>query len=156
MDAVFKMENMIFNYRVVGVWIENGHVLLHKQVKGEHWALPGGRVQVMEDSKTALKREIKEELGQSVIVHDLLWITENFFEYNHIPFHEIGLYYRISSEDNNPFYRNESFFGLEGDRLIYEWFPINELEKIGLYPEFLKTSMKDIPTSPKHLIITQN
>ena len=32
MDVVFKTEKAVFNYRVAGIWIENGHVLLHRDV----------------------------------------------------------------------------------------------------------------------------
>ncbi len=31
MDVVFKSKNKVFNLRVAGIWIENGHVLVH------HW-----------------------------------------------------------------------------------------------------------------------
>jgi hypothetical protein len=31
------------NYRVVGVCIRDGHVLLHWEEKDEFWVMPGGR-----------------------------------------------------------------------------------------------------------------
>ncbi|MCZ8516105.1 hypothetical protein O9H85_27625 [Paenibacillus filicis] len=46
MDVVFKTDNMMFNFRVAGICLENGHVLLHKAIDDNHWALPGGRVQM--------------------------------------------------------------------------------------------------------------
>lgn len=153
MDATFYIENAVFNYRVAGIMIENGHVLLHKQVNDMHWALPGGRVEVLEDSKACIIREIKEELGFNVIVNNLLWITENFFKYNERDFHEIGFYYKVSSAEGTTNFSKEAFYGEEGERLIYKWTPINELDNILLYPEFLKTSLKDLPSTPQHLII---
>ena len=152
MDAVFKMENAVFNYRAAGILIEDGHVLLHKQTADEHWALPGGRVKVLEDSKTGLAREILEELGLSIQVSDLLWTTENFFEHNQSQFHEIGFYYRIFSK-NAIQLRKDAFHGLEGNRLTFQWIPLTDLEHLALYPEFLKSGLQDLPQIPQHLII---
>lgn len=154
MDAVFKVEAGVFNYRVAGVMIENGHVLIHKQASDGHWALPGGRVQVLEDSAAGIKRELMEELGFQINVGNLLWVTENFFTYNDNNFHELGFYYQITSK-NAIHNSNEPFFGLEGERLIYKWVPIQELDDIPLYPEFLKTSLKTIPASTHHIIIKE-
>ncbi|WP_112181083.1 MULTISPECIES: NUDIX hydrolase [Paraliobacillus] len=153
MDATFFLKNAVFNYRVAGVMIEDDHVLIHKQVKEKHWALPGGRVKVLEDSQTSIKREIKEELGFDVSVDNLLWITENFFAYNNQNYHEIGLYYRISSAAFSSSFTKEEFYGEEGERLIYKWTPISEIDGINLYPEFLKDGLKEIPSTPKHLIL---
>ncbi|MRG87184.1 NUDIX hydrolase [Salinibacillus xinjiangensis] len=153
MDATFRMENTIFNYRVAAVMIEDNHVLLHKQVHDKHWALPGGRVKVLEDSKTTVVREVKEELDLDVKVAHLLWMTENFFTYNAKDFHELGLYYRVFPETGDFVLRKEPFYGEEGEHLIYQWIPIEKLEEIVLQPEFLKTSLKEIPTSPEHLIV---
>jgi ADP-ribose pyrophosphatase YjhB (NUDIX family) len=151
MDAVFKVEAGVFNFRVAGVMIENGHVLLHKQVNEDHWALPGGRVKVLEESASGIKRELMEELGVAVEIENLLWVTENFFTYHDANFHEIGFYYRVSSE--KMMNHNEAFYGLEGKGLLYQWVPINKLEEITLYPEFLKTSLKDLPPCTQHIII---
>ncbi|MBS4175987.1 NUDIX hydrolase [Lederbergia citrea] len=155
MDAVFQLEHAVFNYRVAGVLIENGHVLIHKQANDEHWALPGGRVEVLEDSRTSIRREIDEELGYAVSVDKLLWVTENFFEYNNKNYHELGFYYLISLKSETAIFQKDDFYGLEGERLIYKWVPISELENIQLYPEFLRTALKFIPQSPQHLIIRQ-
>ncbi|USK31254.1 NUDIX hydrolase (plasmid) [Bacillus sp. CMF21] len=153
MDATFNLKRAVFNYRVAAIMIENNHVLIHKQKNDSHWALPGGRVEVLEDSQTSIKREVKEELGLDVKVNNLLWITENFFEYNEKDFHEIGLYYEVALTEGNFNVIKEVFYGEEGERLINKWIPISQLDDIALYPEFLKTSLKEIPSSPKHLII---
>lgn len=152
LDATFRIENVVFNYRVAGVLIKDGHVLLHKQVTDTHWALPGGRVEVLEDSRTGLSREFQEELGLSIRVNNLLWVTENFFEYMDRKFHEIGFYYSTSTV-NETNLKSDAFFGLEGEKLIYKWMPIADLDSIILYPEFLRTSLKELPINPQHLII---
>ncbi|MFC4559160.1 NUDIX hydrolase [Virgibacillus kekensis] len=153
MDATFKRKNTVFNYRVAAVMVENNHVLIHRQAKDGHWALPGGRVKVMEDSASTVVREVKEELGFDVEVNRLFWMTENFFTYTDREFHEIGLYYGVSGIDGSLRFREGPFYGEEGERLIYQWVPLDELEDIVLYPEFLKTSLKETPASPEHLIV---
>ncbi|MCM3671619.1 NUDIX hydrolase [Mesobacillus maritimus] len=151
MDAVFNVNNEVFNYRVAGVLIKNNHVLLHKQVTDQHWSLPGGRVQVLEDSATGVKREMQEELGYTVEVEKLLWVTENFFTYQERTYHEIGFYYQLSNDNLNV--TASPFYGEEGEQLIYQWIPLKVLNTITLYPEFLKSSLKELPTNTQHIII---
>lgn len=155
MDTTFYMETAVFNYRVAAIMIVDNHVLIHKQVKDKHWALPGGRVELLEDSQTSIVREVKEELGIDVKVDRLLWFTENFFDYNNKNYHEIGLYYKVSPTDGGFSMQSEAFFGEEGDRLIYQWVPISQLENIPLYPEFVRTSLRELPEAPQHLIVKQ-
>jgi 8-oxo-dGTP pyrophosphatase MutT (NUDIX family) len=155
MDATFYMEKVVFNYRVAAVIEMDGHVLIHRQVSDEHWALPGGRVEVLEDSQTSIIREVKEELGFDVKVDRLLWFTENFFEYKDRNFHEIGLYYHVTISDQNFSFSTAPFYGEEGDRLLYQWVPVEQLEDVKLYPEFIRKSLKDLPLSPQHLIVKQ-
>lgn len=51
-------------------WIQDayGNVLLIQQTAGERlWSLPGGKVRSMEALKPALRRELKEEIGLTLI-----------------------------------------------------------------------------------------
>lgn len=152
MDLVFKTDKGVFNYRVAGVWILDGHVLLHKNVNDDRWALPGGRVGMMEDSNTALQREFQEELGVDVRVEKFLWSSENFFEFNSKEFHELGFYYLVTSISDYEF-DPEAFYGMEGDRLFYQWMPIEELNGISLHPGFLKEGIKELPSHSEHFVV---
>lgn len=153
MDAVFKTDLAVFNYRVAGVWILDDHVLIHKNVNDKHWALPGGRAKVMEESKTALCREFQEELSLDVKVNRLLWTTENFFHYDGKPFHEIAFYYQVTA-NNDYELRLGEFTGTEEDKhLVYQWVPIEKLDEMLLQPNFLKSGIKNIPPHPEHIII---
>jgi ADP-ribose pyrophosphatase YjhB (NUDIX family) len=155
MDTTFKMENQVFNYRVAAVWIENGYVLLHKQTHESHWALPGGRAQMLEDSRTCLLREMKEELDVEVAAERVLWVTENFFKYDEKSYHELGFYYAIHSKSGERHYRPEPFFGPEGDHLTYQWIPLEEVGTINLYPEFLREALNQLPQATEHLIVSE-
>lgn len=51
-------------------WIEDayGNVLLVRQVAGRRlWSLPGGKVRGLEPIKAALRREVREEIGLTVV-----------------------------------------------------------------------------------------
>lgn len=152
MDVVFKTDEGVFNYRVAGIWIQDNHVLLHKNVNDNHWALPGGRVNMMETSKLAVIREFQEELGVDIEVDRFLWSTENFFTFHASHFHEIGFYYLIKAVVDYEI-SPTPFTGLEGENLIYQWFPVAELEDILLYPGFLKSGIMHLPNETEHVVI---
>jgi ADP-ribose pyrophosphatase YjhB (NUDIX family) len=52
-----------FNYRVGGVIVRDGHVLLMRMGSENFWFVPGGRIEAAEPTKAALEREVAEELG---------------------------------------------------------------------------------------------
>lgn len=64
---------------VAGVLFEEGRVLLTQRKKGAHleglWELPGGKIDVDEDPRDALVRELREELGIEVEVGAPIEIT---------------------------------------------------------------------------------
>lgn len=155
MDVVFKSENKVFNLRVAGIWIENGHVLIHRLASDTIWSLPGGRIKFNEESRLSLKREIKEELGIEIEIDQMMWTVENFFSYKGNDIHEVGLYYKINSENKLTNSLNESFYGIEGDRLIFKWVSLENLEEIELYPEFLRKKLKEVSTE-NHFIVKDN
>jgi len=61
------------------VLIEEGRVLLSQRKRGTHlsgaWEFPGGKVEAGEDPRDALVRELLEELGIEVTVHEILEAT---------------------------------------------------------------------------------
>ena len=151
MDIVFKDHENVFNYRVVAVWLEKSHVLLHKEAEDTHWSLPGGRVVMGEESISSLKREMMEELGVEVKINKLLLINENFFSLKSLDFHEIGLYYEIFT-DTNPIFKKGPFHGLEGERLVYQWVPVKEIIDLELYPQEIKNIIINKPEITQHLV----
>jgi 8-oxo-dGTP diphosphatase len=64
---------------VAGIVVEAGKVLLSQRKSGTHlagaWEFPGGKVEPDEDPRTALARELAEELGIEVEVGDPVEIT---------------------------------------------------------------------------------
>jgi len=151
MDLVFKQNQNVFNYRVVAVWIEQDHILLHKQVEDSYWSLPGGRVVMGEASQESLKREMREELGIEIHVEQLMMVNENFFPYKEWDFHEIGFYYKVKAGDRAIF-QKDAFHGLEGDLLLYKWIPIEELSEVQLYPQEVKDMLSHQSNETLHIV----
>jgi ADP-ribose pyrophosphatase YjhB (NUDIX family) len=142
------------NYRVAGVCVHDGHVLLHREEKDDFWVTPGGRPHLYEPSRDALIREMDEEIATRVEVLRLLWVVENFFEYAGEQWHEIAFYYQMSLPEDSP-YRDVGvdFTGREGSvKLLFRWFRIDEIERVRIYPTFLRTALGAIPNSPAHII----
>ncbi|MCF0050085.1 NUDIX hydrolase [Dyadobacter chenwenxiniae] len=141
------IDGALFNYRVAGVAIVDGKVLLHKTPSDKFWSLPGGRASLFEFSKDTLIREMQEETGMDVEVGEMLWISENFFVYNDIKHHELGFYYQMeipSLKDQN------DFIGVEGDgELFFKWHSVAEISQIKLYPEFLAAELAQNPLRVK-------
>ena len=63
--SIMVEDNEKLNVRVTGVFIKDGKVLLN-DCSGIHYALPGGRIHIDEDSKEALIREVKEEMNENL------------------------------------------------------------------------------------------
>ncbi len=146
--VTFEKGDIRFNYRVVGIVFNKNWVLLHRAEKDDFWTLPGGRVELLEPSKDALKREMHEELGVEVCAGRLIWVVETFFKDGGILFHELGFYYLVELPKGCSLYRKREFWGkehLEEDkeiRLIFKWFSLDELEALSLYPKVLEESAK--------------
>ncbi|GGH27670.1 NUDIX hydrolase [Paenibacillus segetis] len=155
----FERNNNKFNFRVAGILIHNGKLLLHTTKTDDFWNLPGGRVEFNESTEQALIRELQEELGVTIQLERLVYVNEDFFEYDCKKYHEIGFYYLMSLPANHDILqKKEEFYGLEDNgRLIFKWFEVEELLDLEVYPEILKTDIKEIITGSgiKHSVIRQ-
>lgn len=156
MDLTLRTELGLFNHRVAAVIVHNNKLLAQKNVKTNEYYLPGGRINYGESSEEAIKREIREELGVTVIDYSSLWINECFFVDSGTRFHEVGIYYLVNLE-NTEFNHYEPIFELiEGSRVnTYEWLDIDSLESIALYPLFVKTEIKNPDKTLKHIITNE-
>ena len=67
MDILFKNDDFVFSYRVGGILIHEGKILL-QHPKNDNYAIIGGHVAAMETSMETLKREFEEELHAKIEV----------------------------------------------------------------------------------------
>ena len=151
----FDQGNRRFNYRIVGVAIHDGRVLLHRAEGEPFWTLPGGRAEHGETAQEALTREMREELGVDVEVERLLWIVENFFDYDRWQYHEIALYFLMRLPPESAPLGAEGFDGVDGTiALRFEWHPLHRdaLEALPLQPAFLPEALTNLPATPAHIV----
>ena len=150
-DLQYKLtESDIFNYRVSCLLNVDGFILLHKLVGDDFYTLPGGRCQFLEQSSHTIEREFREEINEKVIVGPLLWLIENFFEFQQNHYHELNLVYQCKTETMRPgsnFTKN-----INGKIYSYEWFDEQGMENIVFNPNIIKNQLFNPPKSISHLI----
>lgn len=150
----FERDGNQFTYRVAGIAVHDGAVLLQTVESDDFWVLPGGRCEMNEDAAAALRREMIEEIELEPAVESLAWVVENFFSYNGRQCHELGLYFIMSFPEGSPVYsRGESFIGREGDvTLHYRWVPLSELDAIIIKPSFIGRRLIALSDIVEHIV----
>jgi ADP-ribose pyrophosphatase YjhB (NUDIX family) len=143
-----------FVMRAVGVAIADEHVLLHRMDDLDYWILPGGRVEIGESSSEAVAREMREELGQEVTVERLLWIAESYLKDGLQMTQSLGFYYAISFPASSQFaIERKSFTTLDGSaRLHFAWLPLSQLDRLTIFPPFLRQHLRALPDHPTRII----
>ncbi|MCA9876342.1 MAG: NUDIX hydrolase [Thermomicrobiales bacterium] len=151
---VIKRKRERFTVRAAGICVRDDHVLLHTADGLDFWALPGGRCEMGELTAQTVQREMWEETGLEVAVGDLLWVMENVFTYEGKAFHELGFYYRATLPETLPAPEVQpEFFGVEGEqRLTFRWFSVAELAGLRLFPTYFRHALRELPTSPVHVV----
>lgn len=155
----FPVGRRLFNLRVAGIAIRDGHVLVCREDDDAYTLLPGGRIEFGEDSRTSLVREIEEELKGPGAVGRLLFTTEGFFRRDEREFHEVAIYYEIAPPANLPFVTGKTALMTEdeGHRLFFDWVAIagDGLARFSLLPRWLRTRLGALPATPQHLVIDE-
>jgi len=155
-DILFKTEDWVFSYRVAGICVHDGCVLLQKPTNDTAYAFPGGHVEFGETNAETLVREFREEIGAEVSVGELKWVAEIFFPWGSKPCHQICLYHMVELQDEKT-PRSGSFVGHEhiegrGFDLEFHWVPISDLEKIEVYPTNAPELMQKLSDGVQHFI----
>ncbi|MCM3359470.1 NUDIX domain-containing protein [Psychrobacillus sp. MER TA 171] len=155
MDLSFKTDEGRFNYRVAGLIINDGKILIMKDDNASYYYVPGGRVGLHEKSEDAIRREIREELSTEVAIDRLLWVNENFFEeeVSKEKFHEICFFYLLSLKNNDLLCKGIQFTENENGKVhTYYWKTFDEIQALNLFPLFLKKQIYGLPKQITHLI----
>lgn len=138
-DILFKTDDFVFSYRVGGILIHNGRILLQKP-KNDDYAIIGGHISSMESTRETLKREFEEELHTGIVVDNLLAVGEIFFPWGKKPCHQICFYYKVHLCDMDSIPMEGIFHGydeLDNERIDLDfcWVSLSELEKgLKVYP----------------------
>ena len=110
---------IIYNEDKTKILIENQH--------DKRYMFPGGRIDVHEDSKTSIERELIEELNLKTDLN-LKYIVEMFIKSPKTKYHEIGFYF--VTKINEKFIEN-NFKSLDGDS-YFIWVSIKDLNKYNM------------------------
>ena len=156
---MFNNNTTQFVLCVRGISIHENQLLLFttEGIGMDCWALPGGRVEMKEESEDALRREMQEELGTCVKVGRLVWIVENFFKDRGRFYHEIGMFYIITLPRNASIFNTNKYYSTDGGvKLIFRLFPLSELDNIDLRPTFLRKALQKMPKHPGHIVWKDN
>lgn len=151
----FPMKEGRFNFRVAGIIIADGHVLICREDDDDYSMLPGGRVELGEDSLLSLTREIAEEIALPAEIGPMIATSESFYRREGEDFHELGFFYAATlsgqgPNGNSPWLKRQD----EGHDLQFHWVPLagNELEKFNLLPSWLPKFLRDLPETHVHVI----
>lgn len=116
----------------------------------------GGTVEIGENSKHTVIREVKEEINADITDPKLLGVIENIFTYQDQIGHEIDFIYEAELMDSK-LYNNEKIKGIEGTTPYNAvWKPLKFFNNnnVKLVPEGLSTLLDeyDNTTNIKHVI----
>ncbi len=153
----FETSKGRFSCRTAAIILHEDCVLLQGEPYARMWTLPGGGIELLEPSEQALKREMREELHVTIRIERLLWIIEHFFvsDEDGKEIHALGFYYLVIALDAPHLYHLERTFpATDGEReIIFQWFKLDSLPKLMLYPSFLRTALQSLPLSVEHRVI---
>ncbi len=150
---LFSSEEYVCDVRTVGVLVRDGKILVQRDRNGTEYALPGGHIRIGETLEEALIREYREETGADIGVQRLLWTEESFWEWGGRKYHSLGFYYLIKEQgvlqvpDNGEFVSHK-----DNCDVVLGWMALEELQKVTIYPGFLKAQVYDLEGPAKHFI----
>ena len=150
MDILYKTEDWVFSYRVAGICVRNGKVLLQKPLNDTAYAFPGGHSAFGETNEETLIREFKEEIGADISVGELKWVAEIFFPWGSKPCHQICLYYMVDGDISD----TDRFLGIEerGVPLEFCWVPLEQVQNLEVYPVETPQLLQKLHEGVQHFV----
>ncbi len=140
MDLKIKTEKEEFHARACGIIKQKNSFLIMRVNKTPYYHIPGGHIEIGEDSKQAVIREIKEEIGCDIEKAELFAIQENFWTRNDKKCHGIEFYYIIKPKceiEVKDYQRIENDKG-EEKLLDFKWITPEELKDVDLKPNNIR------------------
>lgn len=145
MDLKIKSEKEEFHVRACGIIEQENKFLIMKVNKTSYYHIPGGHIEIGEDSKQAVIREIKEEIGCDIQEANLFAIQENFWIKDDKKCHGIEFYYIVKPKQKLQIKDYEKIENdKDGEKLLeIKWVTADELKNIDLRPNNIKNMLID-------------
>jgi len=143
MDIKIKGNGENFKFRVCGILTHGGKYLLCKMEQNTFYCFPGGHAEIGEDTQTAIKREMAEELGFPVKIKKLTSVAQNLFtNAKGEKMHELSFYYLVEAENESDLITSD-YEVEECDKgvmktLRFRWLTAEEMKEIDCRPNFAK------------------
>lgn len=148
-DINVKIEGVDFVCRSCAVVMHDDKILFQKRKNDKYWALPGGKIEVLETTREAVAREIKEELAiTDITVGDIMSVTENFFEWNGNRVHQYIFSHKVTF--NDPKYNDIEgcFDGAEKDKdVVFTWIKKEDLINTPIKPDYVVNQLLNADNS---------
>lgn len=140
-DISFMAEKYYFNYRVAAYIEYKNKILLHRPYETSYWNLVGGRVKYGEDTKTAIIRELKEEINFDVEDRKFktLLFQENFFGNEKVDCHELLVVYHIKVNSKDEITQQDEFTLGE---IVFKWFDKEDVKNYEIKPVVIYDMVK--------------
>ena len=142
-DVKIKTKSEFFKYSVRGIIEQDGKYLLMRFLDVAEDLLSGfyflgGCVEIGEDSYTAIKREIKEEIGCEIEAKFICFV-ENFYHHANKLCHDVGGLFLIKPLSQLPM---EDFIVIENDKgeekkLEFKWLTKEQLATFDVRPKMV-------------------
>lgn len=143
-DIHIETRESIFKFRACGIIEQDGKFLLVKMRNNGFFCLPGGHVEIGENTAHAALREMKEETGFDLEIVKLVAITENFFNARYRKGHELAFYYLMRSKRPIPTINRivtEMDKGIP-KRLEFFWWDPKMETKHKIRPDFIRKKLE--------------
>ncbi len=157
MDLKIKTDEEEFHGRTCGIIKQENKFLIMRVNQTSYFHIPGGHIEIGENSEQAIIREIKEEIGCDVQEANLFTIQENFWQRNNKKCHGIEFYYIIKPKcelEMKDYQRIEIDKG-EEKLLDFKWVTLEELKNIDLRPSNIRDMLVngDYSKGLSHIVI---
>lgn len=146
-----------FQVRASALLRHDGWVLVHRTRGDTFWTLPGGRVELGEDSAATVIRELREELGVEARCTGLAFVAETFFAHLGEQVHEIAFIFFAELPSDLPLLQKEPLHpGIEAGRALeFRWLRETALAQAPIYPALLRTEALGGGGFPRYVVERQ-
>lgn len=157
-DILLNIGDGVFSYRVAGIIIEDGKVLLQRPLGENYYAVPGGHVSFNESAAEAVVREFEEETSLRVKVDRLILVGENFFPWGEKKCHQVGFYYLLKSQEKIEIKNFLATDELEREpiKLEFLWVDIENLKREEVYPPQVVDVIKNLDQGIKDFVFRED